>query len=106
MFSRHPAGLQKPVYLGNQGTWTERGPLPHGAPESWPRFNGFGALTFTNMAGIQAIRGLLYNFSAVQNNGGPVVPQDTTNPTTVGPFGQPIMAQQQTPGAIYFGNAG
>lgn len=98
-------GVTRPHYMGDGGTFDERGPLHYTVPTPGPAFNGLGPPVFSRMAGIRAIRGFLYAYSHVRNNGTAPAAPPTSNQAVIGPFGQPVVPGQSN-GIGYFGSGG
>ena len=91
-----------PKYLGDEGTWTERGPVGYIQPVPSPLWIGT-TLPFTNAVGLDAIRTLIYYSPSVAPTGAlknPMYPAQAG----IGPWGQPLMPANQS--ISFFGTGG
>lgn len=66
--SNRPSQIQRPLYMGDQGTWTQRGPV--GVVEQVPNPPWIGTTdVYTGTVGMSYIRTLLYMSPYITPNG-------------------------------------
>lgn len=101
--SKHlPQNIAQPEYLGDPGTWTERGPVGWVEPFPNPPWIGTTEI-FTESAGLAQIRTLIYHQSVITPNG---LNQTYTPPSMgiIDQWGQPVSPDVQD--VQFFGSGG
>ena len=84
----HPQNITRPHFMGDQGTWDQRGPVGVVEPMPNPPWIGTTEI-FTESVGMAYIRTQIYHASYIAPNG---LAPFYTPPTmgTIGPYGQAL----------------
>ena len=100
--SHHPAAIRFPHYFGDEGTWTERGPVGVVEPMPNPPWIGTTEI-YTQAVGLEYIRTMIYAEPSIYPNG--IAPwYNPPGEAGIGPYGQPLSPEVGT--VAFFGSGG